>query len=141
MFQLTGFWTWLFLGRLSIIRAWVDLVRKPFYRSHDFVSVDARRLSSDPRTYEMILSPPQSAYVAKSPDPIIVNGPIDKDYFSPMTPSIKSNRSSKTDYFGKEAAYSSPTLSFSSPRPPSAGFMQGREWDPASTHAKGFRQP
>ena len=139
-FKLNGFWTWLFLGRTSIVHAWIHLIRRPFSRSHDFVSVDARRLSADPRTYEMILSPPQTAYAAKSPGPLILNSTSDKDCFSPLTPSIKSNRTSKTDYFGKEAAYASPTLSFSSPRPPSAGIMQGREWDPASTHAKGFRE-
>lgn len=139
--KLTGFWTWLFLGRTSIVYAWIELVRRPFSHSHDFVSVDARRLSADPRTYEMILSPPQTAHAVKSPDPLIFNNPIDKDCFSPLSPSIKSNRTSKTDYFGKETAYTSPVQSFSSPRPPSAGISQGREWDPESTHAKGFRQP
>lgn len=54
---MSGFWTWLFLGRISMITGWVKLLTRPFRRSHDFVSVDARRFSTDPRHYEMILSP------------------------------------------------------------------------------------
>lgn len=118
-----------------MVSGWIACLKKPFSRSHDFVSVDARRLSSDPRHYEMILSPPQTAYAVRSPDPLLEN---DKELPSPLAPSFQTAR---TDYFGKTAKYTSPSLSFSTPRPPSAGVSQGREWDPESTHAKGSQPP
>ena len=121
-----------------MVSAWVACLKKPFSHSHDFVSVDARRLSSDPRHYEMILSPPQTAYAAKSPDPLMENIPADKELPSPLAPSFQTAR---TDYFGKTIHCTSPSLSFPSPRPPSAGVSQGREWDPESTHAKGSQPP
>jgi hypothetical protein len=121
-----------------MITGWAKWAKRRFSRSHDFVSVDARRISSQPRQYEMILSPPQTAYSAKSPDALMEDYPVDKESGSPMTPSFRPER---TEYFGKTAPYSSPALSFSTPRPPSAGLSQGREWDPASTHAKGLHPP
>ena len=129
MLSLNGIWAVLFLGRLSMIPAWFELLKRPFAKSHDFVSVDARRFSANPKTYEMIASPsarplgtprePESAIVSPGSDSVST--------FSP---------SSKADYFGKEATYASPALSFSTPRPPSAGRGYGREWDPERTYAK-----
>lgn len=113
-----------------MLPAWVKFWRRRFTHKHDFVSVDARRFSADPRNYEMILSPPQTAY--KSPEHHVLTSPTDRDSTPTFSPS------SNSDYFGKEATYTSPVLSFSTPRPPSAGVpQQGREWDPESTHAKG----
>lgn len=121
-----------------MVSGWIALLKKPFSHSQDFVSVDARRLSSDPRHYEMILSPPQTAYAAKSPDPLMETYPVDKELPSPLAPSFQTTR---TDYFGKPVTYTSPMLSFSTPRPPSTGVSQGREWDPEGTHAKGTVPP
>ena len=123
-----------------MLSGWVDLIRRRFVHKHDFVSVDARRSLMEARNYEMIASPPPTAYTAKSPDPLLIHSPKpnhrDDDF--PSSPSTKADRSSKTDYFGKEATYACPTLSFSTPRPPSAtGRTPFREWDPESTHAKG----
>ena len=120
--SLNGIWTLLFLGRISMAAAWINLVRRPFSRSHDFVSIDARRFSADPRSYEkyeMITSPPTTLVTLKTPEPVVTSPPTDSalSEFSP---------SAKTDYFGKEITYNSPTLSFSTPRPPSAGRLSGR---------------
>ena len=144
---MSGFWTWLFLGRISMITGWVKLLTRRFRRSHDFVSVDARRFSADPRHYEMILSPPQTAHAAapSSPNSFPVTRPRTadtKECGSPLAPSFRSNRLSRhSDGFGQDANYASPQLSFSTPRPPGAGTAQGREWDPASTPAKSSRWP
>jgi hypothetical protein len=138
LLSLNGIWALLLLGRVSMMTGWVTWVKRRFSHSHDFVSVDARRISSQPRQYEMILSPPQTAYSAKSPDALMEDYPADKESALPGTPSIRPER---TEYFGTTAPYSSPALSFSTPRPPSAGLSQGREWDPASTHAKSVRPP
>ncbi|KAL9045848.1 MAG: hypothetical protein Q9214_001181 [Letrouitia sp. 1 TL-2023] len=134
LLSLNGMWTILFFGRASMVPAWISLVRKRFSRSHDFVSVDARRLSNQPRQYEMITSPPQTAYNAKSPNTFVTSPSIDGDTIAALSPS-----SQQKDYFFSappEAKYTSPTLSFSTPRPPSSSSrLQGREWDPACTHA------
>lgn len=109
-----------------MITGWIDILRKRFTRSREFVSVDARRFSNDPRTYEMLGAKPQ-ATIPKSPDPLLSSPAGSSSVtFSPIA---------KTEYYGAEAKYASPTLSFSSPRPPSASAM--REWDPRSTHARG----
>lgn len=129
MMSLNGIWAVLFLGRMSMVPAWIELIRRPFVKSHDFVSVDVRRHTVKPKDYEMITSPPgRPLETPREPAPAVV---------SPGNESISTfSPSSKVDYFGKEAKYTSPTLSFSTPRPPSAGKGYGREWDPERTHAK-----
>ncbi|KAL8703420.1 MAG: hypothetical protein Q9201_003391 [Fulgogasparrea decipioides] len=130
LISLNGIWTLLFLGRASMIPAWIELIRKRFSRSHDFVSVDAKRFSTDPRHYEMITLPPQTAYALKSPEAAVTSPSIDGETIAVLSPQTPK------DYFPRDAKYVSPTLSFSTPRPPSSGRHQGREWDPASTHAQ-----
>ena len=118
-----------------MITGWIELIRKPFVKSSEFVSVDARRFSASHniKNYEMITSPPSHASRDPKEPPSAILSPRSEyaDSISTFSPS------SKTDYFGKEVQYVSPTLSFSTPRPPSAGRGGvGREWDPCSTHAK-----
>ncbi|KAL8840327.1 MAG: hypothetical protein Q9170_001342 [Blastenia crenularia] len=133
LLSLNGIWTLLFLGRASMITAWIELLRKNFTRSHDFVSVDAKRFSAEPRHYEMISSPPHTAYTAlKIPEAAVTSPSIGGDTIAVLSPE------NHQDYFPKDAKYVSPTMSFSTPRPPSSGRHQGREWDPASTYAQPF---
>ena len=155
---LNGIWVLIFLGRFTMVRAWIDLFKLKFGRKHpDFVSVDARRHSLRlSGNYKMIKSP-ASTYRGVDDTPS-----IPERTFSPTTVtasekalmaispsstySTDTNNNKRTEYFGKEARYASPTLSFSSPRPPSAasgGVSRamsmssiGREWDPRDTHAK-----
>ncbi|KAL8825024.1 MAG: hypothetical protein Q9191_004667 [Dirinaria sp. TL-2023a] len=133
MMSLNGIWAVLFLGRLSMIPAWFELMKRPFGKSQEFVSVDARGFSANPKTYEMITSPPTRPLdTPREPESAIVSPGSDSiSTFSP---------SSRVDYFGKEATYASPTLSFSTPRPPSAGRGYGREWDPERTFAKPWQE-
>ena len=134
MMSLNGIWATLFLGRLSMFPAWLELLKRPFAKSHEFVSADARRYANDTKNYEMIASPPSRHLDTPREPPSAVISP-DTDSISTFSPS------SKVDYFGKEATYSRPSMSFSNPRPPSAGRSYGREWDPASTHAKSSEGP
>ncbi|KAL8848428.1 MAG: hypothetical protein Q9221_006535 [Calogaya cf. arnoldii] len=130
LMSLNGIWTLLFLGRASMIPAWVELIQKRFARKHDFVSVDARRFSATGRPYEVINSPPQSAYTPKAPQAAVTSPSIDGDTIAVLSPQ------SQTDYFNRDAKYVSPTMSFSTPRPPSSGRYQAREWDPVNTYAR-----
>ena len=120
---------------------WVELLRTPFAKSRtDFVSVDARRFSNNPKTYEMITSPPPRTAdtMIKTPD-AVVTSPSAKADGEGLSPFVQSPRPPSSQYtnsvdyfnkefadhetptFGKEAEYRSPKLSFSTPRPPSAG--------------------
>jgi hypothetical protein len=96
---------------------WLELFRTRLFRKNEFVSADARRLSNDPRTYEMLsgatglqLNPPDRAY----------RSPRTKTEFTMLDP--KQDVSSR--------AYVVPVSSYSQPTAPN------REWDPRATHAK-----
>jgi hypothetical protein len=130
MLSITGFWNCILLGRWSMVLGWVDLFKSRFMRPSEFVSVDARRLSDDPRTYEMLSNTPQPTPL-KSPEAAVKspNSLIYSREFSPVA------GSEPGDYFGREAKYVTPSKSFSTPRPPSSHQNQAREWDPADTHA------
>ncbi|KAL9014193.1 MAG: hypothetical protein Q9173_001156 [Seirophora scorigena] len=133
LMSLNGIWTLLFLGRASMVLAWIGLVRKRFTRSHDFVSVDAKCLSTGPRHYELITSPPQTGYTSlKTPEAAVTSPSIDGNTIAVLSPE------NPREYFPRDAKYVSPTMSFSTPRAPSSGRHHGREWDPASTHAPSF---
>lgn len=130
--QMSGIWCLLFLGRWSMVLGWVDLIKTRLIRRSEFVSVDARRYSNDPRTYEMLSSTPQPNI--KTPDPLVISpSSMSTPAFSPMDPK-------QGDYFGREAKYVRPMTSFSTPRPLSS-HNGGREWDPSATHAQGGTLP
>ena len=159
---MNGIWALLFLGRWSMVPAWGKLFKRTFTRSHDFVSVDARRYSADPRTYEMLASPSiTSPPAAKTPGLDIKSLDANMETSSSFSPDFsqrgnqdytsKLSPPSEQDYFGSgykpqnpEARYLTPSLSFSTPRAPSAGRGVGKAsgqayptWDPRSTHARG----
>ena len=136
LLSLNGLWSFFFLGRTSILIGWVDLVRKPFQRRKtDFASLDARRFSGDPNKYEMLMSPPtRPQSEPKEPDVAVISPPVSEKVGLAAIPPSPSSRYSE-DYFGKEInnrkdahPYLSPKLSFSTPRPPSAGRMSSRDF-------------
>ena len=139
-----------------MLLGWLDLIRRPFNKRNDFVSVDAARShpTNHPKNYEMITSPPSTTYaMPKTPDPLVTSPrPEHEERPSPFPHSSPSSPSSQytNDYFGnggnkevgssgrrhlsfslpREADYKSPKLSFSTPRPPSAGL---RSFSPPTT--------
>jgi len=121
-----------------MIIGWADLIRRPFARPRtDFVSVDARRYSNNPKTYEMINSPPsRQDNMPKYPEPVVTSPLPKENGLSPLAQSPDSNYTNdylskdfehKPSTFGEDADYKSPKLSFSKPRPPSAGRGISRE--------------
>ncbi len=112
----------MFLGRWSMLHGWLELFRTKFGRKkNEFVSADARHLSNDPRTYEM-LSGTGTQLNIRTPDRVLSPNP--REGMSPG-PDLKQ------DYLGTARAYVNPVSSYSYPRPPS----QQKDWDPRSTHA------
>ncbi|MCJ1396985.1 hypothetical protein MMC11_000177 [Xylographa trunciseda] len=104
-----------------MVQGWSEAIQRPFKHSHDFVSVDARRLS-DPRNYEMLTSPPQAAYLPKSFDDLSTSPRVEHHSPRDWSPQPQQNNG----YFGKEATYRSPSLSFSGPKPPSRAGSDAR---------------
>jgi len=96
-----------------MVSGWIEIITSPFNRSHDFVSVDARRIS-DPRNYEMLTSPPRPVYLHKNIDDVESSPDMEQHSPRDWEPALQ-----REGYYGREATYRSPTLSFSTPRPPS----------------------
>ncbi|KAL9636641.1 MAG: hypothetical protein Q9164_002695 [Protoblastenia rupestris] len=126
--SLNGVWALIFLGRTSMVVGWRDLIRGHFTENKtDFVSVDARRISADKKQYEMMMSPPSRPYsMPREPEAVIASPPTKEVEPSSLPQSPSSHY--EDEYFGKETyinndahPYLSPKLSFSTPRPPSAG--------------------
>lgn len=159
LLSMNGIWCFLFLGQWTMISGWYSLLRRPFVGPPDFVSVDARRLSAKPRSYEELHSNPNQTFNSRTYE-MLPSPP--KPTFSPIiqgpnpqfTPSSEADATSSsppaahTGYFGTEAKYSTPTYSFSNPRPPitlGGGQAQGPGqrivWDPKTTHARGTTTP
>ena len=113
-----------------MVLGWIDLVKRRLVHRHEFVSADARRLSNDPRTYEMLDSTTTPQPNLKTPEAVVRSpDPLRSTPYSP-------DSDSKADYFSRGSkVYLSPVSSFSTPRPPSSS--RAREWDPTSTHATG----
>lgn len=153
--SMNGIWCLLFLGQWTMIPAWYSLLRRPFVGPPDFVSVDARRLSAKPRSYAELRSTPNQTFdpatyemLPSPPKPTF--SPIFQEPKTKFAPSSEADAHSlspptaNTDYFGREAKYSTPSYSFSNPRPPTTlggGQAQGpgqrTMWDPRTTHARG----
>ena len=136
LLSLNGIWAILFLGRTSMLVGWLDVLKAPLRRRNtDFVSVDARSFSTQPKHYEMIMSPQSHSYnMPEEPQTVVTSPPAnEKERLTVVSQSPTSHY--EDDYFGKDAhiskdahPYSSPKLSFSTPRPPSAGRISSRDY-------------
>lgn len=141
MLSLSGLWTVLFLGRFSMILGWIDLIKRKISPTREFVSADARAQGTSSRTYEMMDTRNDSI---KSPEPLL--SPVPSD-MSMSTFNFAGSKVLESDAYAtskREAKYTSPTLSFSTPRPPSASHNNNHnhnnktspEWNPQSTFAR-----
>lgn len=128
-----------------MFKGWVELFKKKYTSQEEFVSIDARRYSNNPRSYEMLKSPPQPDIKSpdikssdiRSPEPAMTPDPSKPLVAATFSPSTSAKDG--FDYFGSEASYASHHLSFSTPRPPCS--PPRREWDPSATHAASMRSP
>ncbi|RDL34501.1 Uncharacterized protein BP5553_07629 [Venustampulla echinocandica] len=130
LLSLNGIWLLIFLGRLSMLTGWYDLIKSLIKPTNEFVSVDVRQ-QKDPNTYEMLS---RERDVTKTPEAFATPD------MTPVSPTAKSPIPGKgretPDYFGREARYKSPSRSFSSPKPPQGRSQQPvQSWDSASTYA------
>lgn len=125
LLSMVGFWNFVLFARPSIFRGWVEFFQDRFGVGDgrlEFVSADARGRLGDTRSYEMLNSTGIASF--KSPEPIVR---------SPSPARMAGTKSPDSGHYGRDARYVRPSMSFSSPRPPSAS--QGRDWDPKATFA------
>ena len=109
-----------------MVLGWVDLFKRYVSHRHEFVSVDALPNTPTPRSYEMMNT---RNHTLKSPEPLLSKSPTGGLSTSTVRFSGKSHES--PEYVN----YTSPTMSFSTPRPQTSSW--GRDWDPKSTFARG----
>lgn len=141
---------------------WVELIRASFSRRPtNSISVDAHHFPNNPKTYEMITSPtPRTADTMTKEPKVEIASPPTKAEGGRLSPLVQSPRptssqyTNSVDYFGKdfgdlsnpsfgqEALYKSPKLSFSTPRPPSAGGpLSSHGHDSFSSRTEPFASP
>jgi hypothetical protein len=126
MLSIAGIQVFVLLARGSMFTGWLEFFRNKFSKNREFVSLDARNLAEQSRNYEL-----------KRFDDGGIQSPA--SVFSPPDIAGYGNfRSDTPDYFTKETQreYTSPNMSFSTPRPLSRSATQV-DWDPRSTHARG----
>lgn len=131
MLSLAGIQVFILLARWSMMTAWWDLFRTKFGSKREFVSLDAKQYSENPRHYELTKF---TQAPVKSPEPAVMSPTSDMDPY-------RREYTGTPDQFNKETQreYRSPSQSFSSPRSPRAPSQATLhvEWDPRSTHARG----
>ncbi|EFW13265.1 hypothetical protein D8B26_003994 [Coccidioides posadasii str. Silveira] len=133
LLSLSGFWTIVFLGHVSMITGWFNWIKEKLRPNKEFVSMDARVTGTQSRAYEMLSADRQQSL--KSPEPLLSRArDSDNSIYTMGEPTYTLDATA--DNLAREAKYNSPPLSFSTPRPPSAsrGFSP-RDWDPRSTFA------
>lgn len=129
--QLAGIQAFFLLARSSMFTGWRDFFSSKFGSNREFVSLDAKQppeFTPNARQFELT----KFAQMPVASPPSAVTSP----YFDKDEEPHRRSLSGTPDHFAKETQrnYTTPTLSFSVPRPPSAA--RG-EWDPRSTHARG----
>jgi hypothetical protein len=136
LLAISTFWNFIFVVRWSMIQGWIEFFKGLFVKQVEFVSVDARSRFADTRNYEMLnsrqqnLKTPEPGISARSPSPPVLSAS------TTLRNSDGKGMDIGSDYFGRDAIYTSPVLSFSSPRPPSSSQNAPRYWDPQSTFAR-----
>jgi hypothetical protein len=122
MLSLVGVQIFVLLARSAMFTGWLEFFRTRFSSKREFVSLDAKQYA-DMKDFELakMQSPraPESAITSPS------NSEFDH---------WRRTATNTPDHFSKEVQrdYSTPNLSFSTPRAPSRV-----EWDPRATHARG----
>jgi hypothetical protein len=111
MLSLTGIQTGVLLTRASLFKSWGEYFRTRFGRNKEFVSLDAKRFSVEPRS-----NPDPIAMTPVVSAPKRVGSANTADTYSAKDPnSPYVNRS--FDLSPQERTYRQPRMSFSSPRP------------------------
>jgi hypothetical protein len=110
MLSLTGIQTGVLLTRASLFKSWGEYFRTRFGRNKEFVSLDAKRFSAEPRSNANPIP------MTPVPAPKRVGSANTADDYSAKDPSSPYINQS-FDLSPQERTYRHPRMSFSSPRP------------------------
>jgi hypothetical protein len=128
LLAIANIWNFIFTVRWSMVQGWIALFRGFLVERVEFVSVDARSRPADTSNYEMLnprqnMKTPETLVEVRSPSPAYGYGP------------------KEVDFVGQDASYYRPTMSFSSPRPPSSSQNnKGYTWDATTSFARSNSQ-
>lgn len=114
-----------------MVLGWIDLVQRRLSRHNEFVSADAKSMSTDPRHYE-ILTPTIGNLGTTTTITSLANRASSPQAAATSPGSLRATSPTyggdqKTDHPGREAKYVSPSNSFSTPRLPNAIGNRGRD--------------
>lgn len=133
---IASFWNFIFTVRITMFRGWLEFWQGLFAKNVEFVSVDARSRFGDTRNYEMLnhqktMKTPEP--MVRSPTPAYMNGRIDEDEVDAKDIELSTH--------SRQASYTRPSMSFSTPRPPtSQREPTSYNWDATSTFARSHSQ-
>jgi hypothetical protein len=124
--QLTGVQTGLMMSRASMFVGWYEFFKEKFGSKREFVSLDAKRFSTDARTFELLKVGSPGLVQTKEN----VNQPeiFETKEAAHSPPAFGSPNS--------ERAYRKPTMSFSGPSPPSRAENR-TDWQAEDTYVRG----
>ena len=120
LISLSGIQAGLMMSRIQMFTGWYDLVKRKLVSKREFVSLDAKRFSSDARAFELLPIGSQSAAILPSAN----------------TPRTFANESAY-NVQETERQWRKPTMSFSGPQAPSNAAMR-MDWElPNNRGARG----
>lgn len=135
MLSLASLQTFILLVRGSMFTGWLELVRCKFGSKREFVSLDAHKYAVGEHQIELgQVQPSIATYPGTHSADVSPISLKEKSDIEPYRRSVTST----PEHFSREATreYTTPNLSFSTPRAPSQAVTHS-EWDPRATHARG----
>jgi hypothetical protein len=154
LLSLTGIQTGLTLCRTSMFSGWAEFIKKRLGSKREFVSLDAKRFSSDPRTIELLKvnaqphGEPGDASISRVDT---FESKESQSQSSPPTRWESIRQSSPQSYQSRspqpqpmERQYKKPRMSFSGPRGPTPVREEVEtrpNWDPSETFASSNHNP
>jgi hypothetical protein len=136
---IASFWNFIFTIRMTMFRGWLEFWQSLFAKNVEFVSVDARTRFGDNRDYEMLShqntmkTPEPTPFEVRSPTPAYMHGHADEDEVD--------GKDFELSTHSRQASYTRPTMSFSTPRPPTGQRSPTNfTWDATSTFARSNSQ-
>lgn len=142
---IASFWNFIFTIRLPLLRGWLDLWQGLFAKNVEFVSVDARSRFNDTRNYEMLntqqtaKTPEPTPYEVRSPTPARMQSRAGQYEANDMD--AKDVELTNHSNHSRQASYTRPSMSFSTPRPPTdPRNPTSFGWDASRTFARSNSQ-
>ncbi len=138
--RIASFWNFIFTIRMTWFRGWLEFWQSLFAKNVEFVSSGcAFSLWRYSANYEMLShqntmkTPEPTPFEVRSPTPAYVHGRVDEEEVDGKDIELSTH--------SRQASYTRPTMSFSTPRPPTGQRSPANyTWDAISTFARSNSQ-